>query len=105
MDLPERAGLEGLKTALGHRIYALLNQQDIIEEKENSFVFRMVDCRVQSARKRKGLNDFPCRPVGIVEYSTFATAIDDRIETECICCPPDEHGDECYCSWRFTIKE
>ncbi len=104
LKLPEKAGLEGLKKALQHRIYALLNKQEVIDEKENSFVFRMNKCRVQSARKKRGLADFPCKKVGIVEYSTFASEIDDRIETKCICCPPDDHSNKYYCAWLFTLE-
>ena len=104
LNLPDNSGLEGLQKALNHRLYAILNKQEIVEETETSFVFRMNDCRVQSARKRRGLDDFPCKPVGIVEYSTFATKIDSRIVTECICCPPDEHPDTHYCAWKFTLN-
>lgn len=105
LKLPEKPGLDGLKAALQHRLYSLLNVQEIVEETETSFVFRMNDCRVQSARKRKGLDDFPCKQVGIVEYSTFAGTIDPRIKTECVCCPPDDHPEEYYCAWKFILEE
>jgi len=98
------SGLEGLKKALEFRLYAHLNIQEITDETENSFVFRMNDCRVQSARKRDGRPDFPCKSVGLVEYINFATAIDPRIKTECICCPPDDHPDQYYCAWKFSIN-
>ncbi|MDZ7742635.1 MAG: DUF6125 family protein [Bacteroidota bacterium] len=103
IGLPENPGLQGLKQALNHRLYAYINEQSFEEESENSLVFRMNDCRVQSARKRKGLDDYPCKSGGLVEYSTFAEAIDPRIKTECIGCPPDPHPDEWFCAWRFTI--
>ncbi len=103
LDIPQNPGLDGLKKALGFRLYAAINKQSIDEETENSFIFRMNDCRVQSARKRRGLDDYPCKSAGIVEYSTFATAIDARIKTECIACPPDKHPDDWYCSWRFSM--
>jgi hypothetical protein len=60
-------------------------------------------CRVQYARTQKGLPDFPCKSVGIVEYSEFAKTIDPRIKTTCIACPPDSHPKEFYCSWKFEI--
>ncbi|MFO8066812.1 MAG: DUF6125 family protein [Bacteroidales bacterium] len=103
LGLPANSGLDGLKKALQYRIYAFVNVQEIVEEKDKSFVFRMNDCRVQSARKRKGLDDYPCKSAGIVEYTTFAETIDSRIKTECIACPPDKHPDEWYCGWRFYI--
>jgi hypothetical protein len=64
----------------------------------------MHDCRVQSARQRKGLPDFPCKPVGLVEYATFAETIDPRIETRCLTCPPDAHPADHHCGWEFRLK-
>jgi hypothetical protein len=99
------SGLDGLKKALGFRLYAVLNEQEVRNETDNSFEFYMVNCRVQAARDRKQMPLFPCKSVGIVEYAGFARTIDERIETECIACPPDpEAGKQFYCGWRFTLK-
>lgn len=103
LNLPEFPGLDGLKQAFKFRLYAFINKQSIIEETPDSFVFRMDDCRVQSARKRKGLNDYPCKSAGLIEFPEFAKAIDSRIITSCVCCPPDKHPAESYCEWRFSI--
>lgn len=103
--IPERGGIEGLKKALAYRFYANINDQEITDIDERSMEFRMKDCRVQSARKRKGLADFPCKSVGLVEYGNFAETIDPGIETTCVCCPPDPHPDEHWCRWRFTIRD
>jgi len=105
LKLPENCGLEGLKKALQLRLYASINVQEIVEETPDSFVFRMVDCRVQSARKRKNLEDYPCKSGGLVEYRSFAETIDKRIKTECMGCPPDKHPEGWYCSWKFFINE
>lgn len=102
-NIPPRSGLDGLKQALHLRMYARLNQQQIYDETDRSFCFKMLDCRVQSARKRQGLPDFPCKSVGVVEYTVFAQTIDDRIQTECICCPPDMHPEGHYCAWKFRL--
>jgi len=103
-QIPENGGLAGLKKALGLRLYAFINVQEIRNETGNSFEFYMVDCRVQSARRRKQMPLFPCKSVGIVEYSGFAKTIDAKIMTECIACPPDESaGEGFYCGWRFSI--
>ena len=103
LDLPQNPGLEGLKKALGFRLYARINTQSFIDEGTDSFIFQMNECRVQYARKRKGLDDYPCKSGGMVEYTYFARSIDPRIKTECIGCPPDDHPDEWYCAWRFKI--
>ena len=105
LNLPEKAGLDGLKQALKYRLYAFVNEQSFIEETETNFVFQMNQCRVQNARKRKGLDDYPCKSGGLVEYTTFAEAIDSRIKTECIACPPDAHPEEYFCAWRFYLEK
>jgi uncharacterized protein DUF6125 len=97
-------GIPALITCLNHRIYAILNEQEIVEQSDTHCVFQMTECRVQSARKRHGLDDFPCKSVGIVEYDTFARTVDPRLRTRCVGCPPDAHPDEWYCRWEFTLE-
>jgi hypothetical protein len=105
LGLPEQAGLDGLKKAFRFRIYARVNTQSIIDEPDGSVVFQMNECRVQSARKRKGLQDYPCKSGGLVEYRTFAESIDRRIRCECVGCPPDPHPEDWVCAWRFFYNE
>lgn len=97
-------GLDALEVALGYRLYAFLNVQEAVRVNERTLIFRMNACRVQAARKRKGLPDFPCKPVGLVEYAGFARAIDPRIHTRCLTCPPDPHPDDYWCAWEFTLQ-
>lgn len=102
LRLEENGGLSALARALKARMYTLLNE-DEYQLEENRLVYTMNRCRVQEARKRRNLPDFPCKSVGIVEYTTFAETIDSRIRTQCLCCPPDDHPEEYYCSWEFTL--
>jgi hypothetical protein len=97
-------GIPALLECLKHRFYARLNTQEVIEATADRAVFVMRDCRVQSARKRKGLPDFPCKSVGLAEYAEFAKAVDPRIRTRCIACPPDDHPADVWCAWEFTIS-
>ena len=105
LDLPKNGGLDALERALKFRLYAFLNIQECSRPDDHTLIFKMLDCRVQSARKRKGLIDHPCKPVGEVEYSLFASTIDSRIKTTCIACPPDPHPEEFYCGWKFTLEQ
>ncbi|MFW5734340.1 MAG: DUF6125 family protein [Oceanidesulfovibrio sp.] len=104
LELPDYGGLPALQTALGHRIYARVNPWEIVEDTAESFVFRMKSCRVQTARTRKGLAEYPCQSGGLVEYRTFARTVDPRITTECVACPPDLHPEDWVCAWRFTMS-
>lgn len=102
-DLPDAGGLAALKAAFGHRLYAVINEQAVFFEDDGSLVLQMTKCRVQTARHRKGLPDYPCKSGGVVEYTNFARTIDPRIGCECIACPPDDHPDEWVCAWRFRL--
>ena len=104
LNIQPGGGIPSLIQALKFRLYAYINKQAIVESSDNHCIFRMENCRVQEARKRKNLSDFPCKPVGILEYTYFAKTIDPRIETRCITCPPDPHPEEYYCAWEFRIK-
>jgi hypothetical protein len=102
---PAGGGLGLLEEALGQRLYAFINKQRIIEKTSNKIIFEMISCRVQDARRRKNMEPFPCKEVGIVEYSTFAKAIDHRIETRCLCCPPDPYNGKFWCCWEFSLPQ
>lgn len=102
LKIDKNGGLEALSKALKARLYTILNEDELIL-KEKELIYTMKSCRVQEARERKNLPPFPCKEVGIVEYSTFAKTIDERIKTECIFCPPDKKRKEGYCSWVFKI--
>lgn len=104
LKLPEQAGLDGLKQALSYRFYANLNKDEIII-KGNTLLYRTLECRVQSARSRKGMEFHPCKSVGIVEYTGFAQTIDSRFTCECVSCYPDVTDKNCCCAWLFTLNE
>jgi len=104
LNLPEKAGIPGLKKAMAYRLYGTVNTQSFANETETSIDFYMNECRVQAARKRKGLQDYPCKSGGIIEYTTFAQTIDSRIKTRIIACPPDKHPNEWYCGWHFYLE-
>ena len=103
LRLPERAGIDGLAAALKLRMYACLNEDEIAINGDR-LVYTMKECRVQSARRRKGMPFHPCKPVGCIEYSGFARTIDDRIECRCLSCYPEVTDESCCCKWEFTLK-
>jgi hypothetical protein len=103
--IPTSAGLPALEKALGLRQYSLINSQHLewLDDRTRLRFFMDV-CRVQETRRRKGLPDFHCKSVGIVEFETFARTVDLRIQTRCLHCPPDA-TDGKYCGWDFTITD
>jgi len=104
LGLEKNSGVDGLRRALAFRLYSSLNEDEIVAIDDKTVEYRVKTCRVQAARRRKGLKDFPCKQVGIVEYSLFAKTIDERFETEVVSCPPDIVEKDYYCFWRFRLK-
>ncbi|MCP4901434.1 MAG: hypothetical protein GY906_31090 [bacterium] len=103
--IEENGGLDALEEALGYRMYSLINEQHVEwSDDRRTLRFEMDVCRVQETRRRKGLDDFPCRSVGEVEFESFATTVDPRIEVRCEHCPPDAPEGK-YCAWRFSLKD
>jgi hypothetical protein len=104
LQLPEHPGLEGLTKALSFRFSALGNPQVALIRETDSLIYKVLDCRVQSARQKKNMPYHPCLSVGIIEHAWFAKTIDDRIVCEAISCFPDVTDSSCACAWKFTMK-
>lgn len=105
LGLKPGGGVDALCKALEQRLYSHLNKQTIERVDDHTIVFTMTECRVQSAREKKNMDPFPCKPVGLVEYTTFASTIDSRFETRCLHCPPDQRKKDCACSWEFKLRD
>jgi hypothetical protein len=104
-DVPGNGGLEALERALALRMYSVINEQHVDWSADRSTLrFTMDVCRVQETRRRKGLDDFPCKSVGEIEFQTFARTVDHRIRTRCLHCPPDAPEGK-YCSWEFSLED
>jgi Family of unknown function (DUF6125) len=101
--IPQQGGLKALETALGLRMYGVINAQRVEWPEKGRLRFFMDVCRVQETRRRKGLPAFPCKSVGTVEFETFARTIDSRIRTTCLHCPPEATEGQ-YCGWEFSIE-
>ena len=102
--LPENGGLDALEIAFNSRLVSLLNKLEILRPDEKTLIVTTKTCRVQATRTRKGMAQFPCRSVGMVEFPAFARTIDARIVTTCLSCPPETLPGTPYCSWKFTLE-
>ncbi len=104
LGLEEHSGLDGLEQALSIRFSALANPKVELLREGDALTYRVVECRVQSARKEKGMPFHPCASVGIIEHADFARVIDDRIVAEMVSCYPTVSDQSCACCWRLTLK-
>jgi len=103
--LPDKGGLDALEIAFKNRLISLLNELEILRQDEKTLIVTLKTCRVQASRKRKGMPEFPCLSVGLVEFPAFARTIDIRIKTVCLSCPPETIPGTPYCSWKFILEE
>lgn len=104
LGLKPGGGVEALAECFRHRLYANLCRF-AMHKRAGELRLRMVECRVQDARERKGLPSFPCKCVGIVEFDVFARTVDPRFLTTCEQCPPDALAQGGWCEWRFRLVE
>ena len=68
-------------------------------------VFRSTDCLSQKRRLNQGRSLFPCKEVGEPYFRNFAQALNPKIEVRCEVAPPDNHREDLWCQWRFTLEE
>jgi hypothetical protein len=99
-----KGNVDDLALAFRHRLYVNLNKMKI-EKCGDKIRMTMVNCRVQAARKKKNLDPFPCKSVGIVEYSEFARTVNPKFITKCNFCPPDKLPDDGHCQWEFELVD
>lgn len=104
LGLGEHPGLEGLAAALPFKFNSIANHYDLALD-GGTLIYRVLDCRVQAARTRKGMPLHPCKETGQREFDTFARTIDDRIRCTCESCHPDVTDAGCSCAWKFTVAE
>lgn len=82
--------------------WALDQRDKAIEVKKERAIFRVVSCDTQLTRIRKGLPEFPCRPVREGYLKAFAQELNRGINVTCKVCPPGPHPVDTWCEWEFS---
>lgn len=91
--------------ALSYSGWSMDLEDKEIDIKKDKGIVRNISCRVQNTRLKKGLSEFGCKPVRWGFLKAFAKEFNPKIDVECVVCPPDEHKDDLWCEWIFSIKE
>jgi hypothetical protein len=82
----------------------LEEKEVVVDENAGRAVLRNLNCRTQNTRIKKGLGEFPCKPVRSGYLVAFAREFNPKIEVACMTCPPDRHPADLWCEWEFTLR-
>ena len=90
--------------ALQFTSWSLDQRHKVVDVSEEKGVFRVVQCRTQLTRLKKGLSEFPCKEVRYEYLKAFAKELNPQIEVACRMCPPDRRSEDSWCEWEFMLN-
>lgn len=85
--------------------WALDQRDKKVQVHKDRAVFRVVSCGTQLTRLRKGLQEFPCKPIRENYLRAFARELNPSVVVTCKVCPPDPHPENTWCEWEFLMTE
>lgn len=85
--------------------WALDQRHKRVEVRKDHAVLRVVSCGTQLTRLRKGLTEFPCRPIRENYLKAFSRELNPNVGVTCKFCPPGPHSEDTWCEWEFTKSE
>ena len=84
--------------------WALDQSSKEVKIKKNRGKYRVIKCRTQETRMRKGLDIFPCKQVRFGYLKSFIEELNPKINVVCKVCPPDRNQKKGWCEWEFILN-
>ena len=102
-NVGENPDISTIMKLLRKSSWALDQPFKAIEVSDKRAILSIGRCKTQEARLRKGLCEFPCKKVRFGYLKNFAKTLNQKVEVNCLVCPPDEHPKDLWCKWEFKL--
>jgi hypothetical protein len=100
----KEATVERLMEAIRYTSWTMDHLQKEVKVENGKGILRILNCRTQLARSKKGLPEFPCKRVRHGYLINFVKEMNPGIKCTCARCPPDAHPGEVWCEWHFVLE-
>ena len=74
------------------------------EVTDKRLIWRVTKCPMQMARLKDDLPEIACKLSAIPINERIAKAINPKMKSTCIICPPDPHPSDRWCEFEFKIE-
>jgi len=79
-------------------------EYEFLDVSDKRLIWRVTKCPMQIDRLKAGLPEIACKLVAIPTNEKIAKAINPKMKSTCIMCPPDPHPKDRWCEFEFKIE-